>query len=40
MDTLREASGREPGELAALLLGLEISGVLRQLPGGRYMKLP
>lgn len=40
VETLRESSGRGPGELAALLLGLEISGVLRQLPGGRYMKLP
>lgn len=39
IEALRELSGFDPGELAALLLGLELAGVLRQLPGNRYMKL-
>lgn len=39
VETLRELSGVGPGELAALLLGLELAGALRQLPGNRYMKL-
>ncbi|MCM1151175.1 MAG: DNA-processing protein DprA [Alistipes sp.] len=39
IDTLRELSGCDPGELAALLLGLELAGVIRQLPGNRYVKL-
>lgn len=39
IEALRELSGFEPGELAALLLGLELAGALRQLPGNRYMKL-
>ncbi|MDE6375216.1 MAG: DNA-processing protein DprA [Alistipes sp.] len=39
VDTLRELSGLDPGALAALLLGLELAGAVRQLPGNRYMKL-
>ncbi|MDE7006382.1 MAG: DNA processing protein DprA, partial [Alistipes sp.] len=39
VETLREITGLDPGELAALLLGLELAGALRQLPGNRYMKL-
>lgn len=37
--TLARLSGLDPGELAVLLLGLEIAGAIRQLPGNRYMKL-
>ena len=39
VDALREQSGLDPGALAALLLGLELAGAIRQLPGNRYMKL-
>lgn len=39
IETLHELTGLDPGELAALLLGLELAGLLRQLPGNRYMKL-
>ncbi|MDE6508194.1 MAG: DNA-processing protein DprA [Alistipes sp.] len=39
VDRLHQLSGLDPGELAALLLGLELAGALRQLPGNRYMKL-
>lgn len=39
LETLAESSGRNPGELAVLLIGLELSGAIRQLPGNRYMKL-
>lgn len=39
LETLTEKSGLNPGELAALLIGLELSGAIRQLPGNRYMKL-
>lgn len=38
-ETLGELSGLNPGELATLLLGLELAGAVRQLPGNRYMKL-
>ncbi|MBR7170530.1 MAG: hypothetical protein IKD17_08945, partial [Alistipes sp.] len=31
--------GIEAGELTALLIGLELSGKIRLLPGNRYMKL-
>ena len=37
--TLSELSGLDPGELATLLVGLELAGAVRQLPGNRYMKL-
>lgn len=37
--TLGELSGLNPGELAALLLSLELSGAVRQLPGNRYLKI-
>ncbi|WP_300256694.1 DNA-processing protein DprA [uncultured Alistipes sp.] len=39
LETLAEKSRLNPGELAALLIGLELSGAIRQLPGNRYMKL-
>ena len=38
-ETLSELSGLDPGELATLLVGLELAGAVRQLPGNRYMKL-
>ncbi len=38
-ETLAGLTGLDPGELSALLLGLEIAGTIRQLPGNRYMKL-
>ena len=38
-ETLAEQSGLNPGELTVLLVGLELSGAIRQLPGNRYMKL-
>ncbi len=39
LETLAQQCGMNPGELAALLIGLELSGAIRQLPGNRYMKL-
>ena len=39
LGTLAARGGLDPGELAALLVGLELSGAIRQLPGNRYMKL-
>lgn len=39
VETLGELSGLNPGELATLLVGLELAGAVRQLPGNRYMKL-
>lgn len=39
LETLTERSGLNPGELAVLLVGLELSGAIRQLPGNCYMKL-
>lgn len=39
VETLSELSGMNPGELATLLIGLELSGAIRQLPGNQYMKL-
>jgi len=38
IERLKERSGLDPGTLATLLTGLELSGVIRQLPGNRYMK--
>ncbi|MEG0807766.1 MAG: DNA-processing protein DprA [Alistipes sp.] len=38
-ERLGELCGHNPGELAALLVGLELAGAVRQLPGNRYMKL-
>ena len=38
VETLAELSGLDPGELAALLVGLELAGAVRQLPGNRYVK--
>lgn len=38
IETLRQCSGCDPGTLASLLLGLELSGALRQLPGSRYVR--
>ena len=39
VEALGELSGLNPGELATLLVGLELAGAVRQLPGNRYMKL-
>lgn len=39
LGTLGELTGLNPGELATLLVGLELAGAVRQLPGNRYMKL-
>ena len=39
LETLSELSGLHPGELATLLVGLELAGAVRQLPGNRYMRL-
>lgn len=37
IDALSHASRHSPGELATLLLGLEFKGVVRTLPGKRYV---
>lgn len=39
VEALTESCGLNPGELATLLVGLELAGAVRQLPGNRYMKL-
>ena len=39
IDHLTALSGLSPGELAALILGLEFKGALKTLPGKRYMAL-
>ena len=39
METLRERCGADAGVLATLLIGLELAGAVRQLPGNRYVKL-
>ncbi|MDE5706882.1 MAG: DNA-processing protein DprA [Alistipes sp.] len=39
VELLAERSGLALGELSALLLGLEMAGAIRQLPGSRYMRL-
>lgn len=39
VETLGELTGLDPGALATLLVGLELAGSVRQLPGNRYMKL-
>ncbi len=39
IDELSAAAHRAPGELASLLLGLEFKGVIRTLPGKRYVLL-
>lgn len=36
---LQELCGLDPGALSVLLVGLELSGAVRQLPGNRYEKL-
>ena len=36
VDALGDALGRSPAELAPVLLGLEIMGRIRRLPGARY----
>lgn len=38
VEELAERTGLNPGELATLLVGLELAGAVRQLPGNRYMK--
>lgn len=39
IEMLGELCGLGPGELAALLIGLELAGAVRQLPGNRYVKI-
>ncbi|MCC6461248.1 MAG: DNA-protecting protein DprA [Saprospiraceae bacterium] len=39
IDELAQAAAYQPGELAMLLLGLEFKGLLRTLPGKRYVIL-
>lgn len=39
IDVLQQRSGLKPGELSLLLMNLELSGVVRQLPGKQYEKL-
>ena len=39
VDTLVERSGMAVASINALLVGLDIAGVVRQLPGGRYEKV-
>ena len=39
VDTLVERSGMAVSSINALLVGLDIAGVVRQLPGGRYEKV-
>lgn len=39
VEALAEVSGFDAGELAALLVGLELAGMVKQLPGNYYMKL-
>lgn len=39
IEALAELSALDAGELATLLVGLELAGAVRQLPGNRYMKL-
>lgn len=36
---LQELCGLDPGALSVLLMGLELSGAIRQLPGNRYERL-
>lgn len=38
VEELAGLSGLDPGTLTTLLLGLELAGAVRQLPGNRYMK--
>ena len=38
-EELAELSGLDPGSLTTLLVGLELAGAVRQLPGNRYLKL-
>lgn len=38
-EELQRLAGLDPGALATLLVGLELAGCVRQLPGNRYMKL-
>lgn len=39
VERLAELSALDPGALATLLVGLELAGAVRQLPGNRYMRL-
>ena len=39
IDVLRERSGMSLGELSLMLMNLELSGAVRQLPGKLYEKL-
>ena len=37
-EALQRLAGFDPGTLATLLVGLELAGCVRQLPGNRYIK--
>lgn len=39
IETLAQQSGLNPGELAVMLIGLEVAGAIRMLPGNQYMRL-
>ena len=39
VEELAALCGLDPGTLATLLVGLELAGAVRQLPGNRYMKI-
>ncbi len=39
LEAFQELTGLSPAELTTLLIGLELAGCIRQLPGNRYMKL-
>ena len=39
IEVLRERSGMSLGELSLMLMNLELSGAVRQLPGKMYEKL-
>lgn len=39
VEELAESSCLDPGTLTTLLVGLELAGAVRQLPGNRYMKI-
>jgi len=38
LDDLTERSGLTPAAVSGILLGLELKGVARQLPGQRYYR--
>lgn len=40
IEMLGQRTGFDPGRLTTLLVGLELCGMVKMLPGNRYMKLP